>query len=97
MKYQIARAASRDLERILAYLEQYSLDAGERFIREFDNKCRKLVEFPQLGRRYDQVAPGLRGLPLKGHVILYKLVDNSIIIVRVVSGYQDLEAIFSDE
>jgi plasmid stabilization system protein ParE len=46
MKYQIAQAASHDLERVLDYLEQYSLDAGERFIREFNEKCRKLVEFP---------------------------------------------------
>ena len=53
MKYQITKAASRDLDHILTYFQHHNLDAGERFVREFNKKCRNLVQFPKLGRPYD--------------------------------------------
>jgi toxin ParE1/3/4 len=43
------------------------------------------------------VRPGLRGLPLDGYVILYKVLDDQVEILRVVNGRQDLESLFTDE
>ena len=36
----------------------------------------------------------LRGIPIDGYIIFYRVFENSIVIVRVVSGYRDLESLF---
>lgn len=59
--------------------------------------CMRKVKFPNMGRSYDRIKPGLRGVPLDGYIIFYRVVDNGIEILRVVSGYQELEAMFPDE
>jgi toxin ParE1/3/4 len=43
---------------------------------------------------YDDLQLGLRGLPLEGYIILYRLTDNGIEIVRVANGRQDLQSLF---
>ena len=48
-----------------------------------------------MGRSYDYLKTGLRGLPLDGYVILYEVIDKRVTILRVVSGYRDLESLFS--
>lgn len=89
-RYFISQAASQDLQAILDYFLTRSIDAGERFVREFNRKCQNLTNFPNMGRAYTEVAPNLRGIPLDRYIILYQVVDDTITIVRVVNGYQDL-------
>ncbi len=92
----ISQTASRDLAKIIDYFSNLNIEAGERFIREFEQKCKNLVDFPKMGRSYEDVAPFLRGIPVDGHIILYKVIDDEITIVRVVSGKRDLKSLFSD-
>lgn len=94
-RYIISPTASRDLEEIIDYFAERDIDAGERFIGEFNNKCRNLVQFPNLGRSYADLATSLRGMALDGYIVFYKPADDGIEIVRVVSGYRDLPTLFS--
>ncbi|NJK73837.1 MAG: type II toxin-antitoxin system RelE/ParE family toxin [Oscillatoriales cyanobacterium RU_3_3] len=89
-RYLISQAASQDLQAILDYFLTRNIDAGDRFVREFNRKCKNLTSFPNMGRTYPEIAPELRGIPLDSYIILYKVVGDAITIVRVVSGYQDL-------
>ncbi|MGL5065891.1 MAG: type II toxin-antitoxin system RelE/ParE family toxin [Microcoleus sp.] len=89
-RYLISQAASQDLQAILDYFLTRSIDAGDRFVREFNRKCKNLTSFPNMGRIYPEIAPELRGILLDSYIILYKVVGDTITIVRVVSGYQDL-------
>jgi toxin ParE1/3/4 len=95
--YSISEEAIRDLNDISDYFARQSIDAGERFVKRFADKCRNLVNFPNMGRSYAEILPNLRGLPLDGYIILYLVIKEDIEIVRVVSGYRDLESLFSDE
>ncbi|MGA0201318.1 MAG: type II toxin-antitoxin system RelE/ParE family toxin [Prochlorotrichaceae cyanobacterium] len=95
-RYQISPIASRDLETIVDYFLEKSVDAGEQFIQDFNQKCVYLTQFPFFGRSYQDVAPELRGIPLRGYVIFYKVVDNGIVIVRVLSGYRDFKSLFGE-
>jgi toxin ParE1/3/4 len=36
-------------------------------------------------------------VPLDGYIIFYRVVENGLEILRVVSGYQEFEAMFPDE
>lgn len=95
--YSISEEAIRDLDEISDYFARQSIDAGESFVRRFADKCRNLVNFPNMGRSYAEILPDLRVLPLDGYIILYQVIEENIEIVRVVSGYRDLESLFSDE
>ncbi|MDB9460718.1 type II toxin-antitoxin system RelE/ParE family toxin [Dolichospermum circinale CS-1225] len=70
------------------------MDAGEKFVQEFNNKCRNIARFPKIGRSYGTMDSVLRGIPIDGYIIFYRVFENSIVIVRVVSGYRDLESLF---
>lgn len=95
-RYIITLSASRDLDEIAEYFLVRNIDAGERLVKEFSKKCQNLVKFPNMGRSYGHIRPELRGLPLDGYVILYQVIDDGVEILRVVSGRQDLESLFSD-
>ncbi|MBW4608839.1 MAG: type II toxin-antitoxin system RelE/ParE family toxin [Hassallia sp. WJT32-NPBG1] len=93
--YIISPSASRDLNQIADYFLTRNLEVGEKLFREFNKKCQNIANFPNIGRSYAHIRPGLRGLPLDGYVILYKVVDHEVEILRVVSGRQDLESLFN--
>ncbi|MBH8564094.1 type II toxin-antitoxin system RelE/ParE family toxin [Nostoc sp. CENA67] len=96
MEYFIAKEASEDLDEILDYFLGRNINAGERFIREFNKKCQNIAQFPNIGRSSAQFDPKLRGIPLDGYIIFYQVFEDSVVIVRVVSGYRNLESIFAD-
>lgn len=90
----ISLEASQDLAEIVDYFVSRSVEAGERLLNEFNNKCQKIVNFPNIGRSYAEIEPLLRGVPLDGYIILYRVMEDEIVIVRVVSGYRDLKSLF---
>ncbi|QYX33648.1 type II toxin-antitoxin system RelE/ParE family toxin [Sphaerospermopsis torques-reginae] len=90
----ISPEASRDLSEIIDYFVTRNIDAGDRFVDEFEKKCQYLANFPNMGRSYENIRVDLRGVPLDGYIILYRVINNGVEIVRVVSGYRDLESLF---
>ncbi|BAT51589.1 hypothetical protein NOS3756_05150 [Nostoc sp. NIES-3756] len=94
-RYVINILASQDLNEIADYFAQNSLEAGEHFFREFNRKCQQLVKFPNSGKSYAEIRYDLRGLPLEGYIIFYRLLDDGIEILRVVSGRRNLLSIFN--
>lgn len=95
-RYLISPSASRDLNAIADYFLARNVDAGERLFQEFTKKCQYIAQFPNLGRSYSYLRRSLRGLPLDGYIIFYRLVEDGVEIVRVVSGRQNLESLFSE-
>ncbi|WP_375473384.1 type II toxin-antitoxin system RelE/ParE family toxin [uncultured Nostoc sp.] len=96
MEYFIAKEASQDLDEILDYFLVRNINAGERFIQGFNKKCQNITQFPNIGRSYANFDPSLRGIPLDGYIIFYRVFEDSVVIVRVISGYRDLKSIFTD-
>jgi toxin ParE1/3/4 len=96
-RHIISQPAIRDLEEIIDYFSTYNIEAGERFINEFEKKCQSLANFSNMGRSYGHLKPSLRGLVLSGYIIFYRPMDDGIEIIRVVSGYRDLESLFLDD
>ncbi|MBW4478023.1 MAG: type II toxin-antitoxin system RelE/ParE family toxin [Tolypothrix brevis GSE-NOS-MK-07-07A] len=92
----ISPEASQDLEEIIDYFARINIDAGERFVDEFDKKCKYLANFPNMGRSYGNIKPDLRGVPLDDYIILYRVINSEVEIVRVISGYRNLESLFTE-
>jgi toxin ParE1/3/4 len=95
-RYVINILATRDLNEIADYFAETSLEAGERFFREFNRKCQQLVAFPNSGKSYAEIRSDLRGLPLEGYVIFYRVFNDGIEILRVVSGRRNFPALFEE-
>ena len=95
---RITPRASQDIEEIADYLAtQSSLASAETFLSGIDSALQRIAQFPQIGRKRDELYPDLRSLPYKQYLIFYRLLEDEIEIFRVVSGYQDLAALFEPE
>lgn len=95
---RITPRASQDIEAIADYLAiQSGLTAAEAFLAEIDAILRRIAQFPQIGRKRDELYPNLRSLPCRQYLVFYRLLDDAIEIFRVVSGYQDLTALFEED
>jgi toxin ParE1/3/4 len=92
----IALEASQDLNAISDYFVSRNIDTGERLLQEFNQKCVKLLQFPNMGKSYAAIRPWLRGVPLDGYIIFYEVMEDRITILRVVSGRQNLETLFDE-
>jgi toxin ParE1/3/4 len=95
-EYIIVPDAIRDLEEISTYYAVHNIEAGEKFIDEFEARCRYLVSFPNIGKSYRLIRSDLRGISLSGYIIFYRVTERVVEILRVVSGSRDLEALFAD-
>jgi len=93
----ISPEASQDLDEIFDYFADKNVDAGEQFVLDFEQKCQKLLQFPYIGKSYPEINPSLRGLPLKNYIIFYRLLNDNIEIIRVVSGYRNLKSFSSNK
>lgn len=94
---RITPRASQDIEAIADYLAaQSSLASAERFLSGVDSTLQRIAQFPQIGRKRDELYPNLRSVSYDRHLIFYRLLNDDIEVFRVVSGYQDLTALFED-
>lgn len=50
-----------------------------------------------MGKGYSQLAPNLRGFVVEDYLVFYYPTNDGINLVRVVSGYRDLESLFFDD
>ncbi len=92
---QFTVPASRDIENIIDYIaDNSSLDAADRFLKKINQKCKNLANFPNMGRRRDELLPSLQSFPVDDYLIFYRPIEGGIEILRVVSGYRDLNALF---
>lgn len=53
-----------------------------------------MADFPNMGQSCDNFGNGLRTFPVEDYLIFYRSIDGGVEVVRVVSGYRDLETVF---
>lgn len=76
--------------------EESSLNKAEEFLAQINKKCRTLANFPNMGKSREELLPLLRSFPLDDYLIFYRPINNGIEILRVVSGYRDLNILFEE-
>jgi toxin ParE1/3/4 len=86
--------AESDLLDVWSYIARDNPDAADRFLDLIDEKLALLAEFPEIGRRRDDLAPRLRSFPVGRYVIFYRLSEPGIEVACVLSAYRDIETLF---
>lgn len=96
-QFRLTQPAVKDIEQIADYIaREVGLTGADRFLSRLDAKLAQIAQFPNLGRQRNEILPGLRSLSMERYLIFYIPVERNVDILRVVSGYRDLSALFSD-
>ena len=91
----ISKLANRDIESIADYLaENRGFESSDRFIKGLTDRLTQLTQFPNIGRRRDEIFPGVRSLLYEKYLIFYTVTDEVVEINRVANGHQDLNQFF---
>ena len=88
------RQAVADLEDIWSHIAQDNPDAADHFIDLIEAGCRILAENPLMGRLRPELTPSLRSFPVGNYILFYMPLANGIEIVRVISGFRDIDVLF---
>jgi toxin ParE1/3/4 len=95
--YTITTAASQDIDGILSRLAAIgSLTTADQFLNTLNRKLKHLAAFPMIGIARPEWGPQHRSIPIERYVIVYRVTDELVEIIRVMSGYQDLDDFFTD-
>jgi len=97
-QFRLTEPAIQYIEEIADYIaKQGGLEQSERFLSKLDVKFDRIAQFPNLGRRCDEILPKLRSLTIDNYLILYMPIEQNVEIFRVISGYRDISALFVEE
>ncbi|MCC5639683.1 type II toxin-antitoxin system RelE/ParE family toxin [Nostoc sp. CHAB 5844] len=98
LQFRLTEPAIHDIEEIADYIaKQSGLEQSERFLSRLEAKFAKITQFPNLGRRRDEILSGLRSLTIDNYLILYMVIEQDVEIFRVISGYRDVSNLFAEE
>jgi toxin ParE1/3/4 len=96
-RHIITNPANQDLEEILREIaERSSFDNADRFLKQFNEKLKNIVAFLNLGRPRQEWGENYRSLILDNYLIVYRVTDELVEVLRVVNGYRDLDTLFED-
>ncbi|MGL4879836.1 MAG: type II toxin-antitoxin system RelE/ParE family toxin [Waterburya sp.] len=95
--YFFTDAAVKDLDDICEYIGQQNLKAASKLFDDIRKKCKLVANFPNMGKSYSKLSVNLRGFVVEDYVVFYYPREDGINIVRIVSGYRDLESLFLED
>ena len=91
MTYRLSPQAKSELEAIGDHIAEDSPANAERFIERLTAKFVALGRHPRIGRARPELRSDLRSLPYGAYLILYRLMDDGVEIVRVVHAARNLD------
>jgi toxin ParE1/3/4 len=97
MAHRVAPPAEADLDDIWFYVakESASMDVATRLLDSITDRFFFLATFPHVGRARDgDFGSGSRSFAVGEYVIVYCVEGADVLILRVVHGRRDLDALF---
>lgn len=95
MKYRLTDDSIYDLENIFEYtVYEFNYDQAIKYLDSFDAILENLSANPNLGRLRNEIRNELRSITHSKHVIFYRIIENEIIILRILHGSRDLPRYF---
>jgi toxin ParE1/3/4 len=97
MVHRLSPEAEAELDGIWYYIatESGNADIADRFIDSLTDRFYLLSLSPYIGRRRDEdLRPGMRSFPVGEYIILYRVEEEDVLILHIVRGSRDIEALF---
>jgi len=95
--HRLSTAAVDDLVEVWSYVAlESSATTADRLIDSIAERFTLIAAFPQLGRRRNHdLGLEVRSFPVGEYVIFYEIEHEDVLILRVLHGHRDIDAIFS--
>lgn len=92
MAYVVAKKAEIELDDIWFHIatETSNLEIANRLVDSITEQFFLLSKHPHLGRKRDDLAPGLRSIPAGSYLIIYRVEGADVRILHVVHGRRDV-------
>lgn len=91
IRYALSPLALQDLADIWEYIARDSSEAADSVVVKIRQEVRKLAELPRLGHwRDDLPFDDLRAWRVYSFLIIYRIADDELQVVRIIHGSQDL-------
>ena len=88
--------AVSDLEEIWIYIASHSIRNADSLIDQLYSKCIEISELSGIGRKRDELFPGILSLAYKKHVIFFMRGKDRVEIVRILHGARDMPKVFEE-
>lgn len=89
-----SRQAREELIAIWSYIAKDDEAAADRVLDRLEEAAERLAANPQMGAARDDIRPGLRHLVSGSYLLLYRVEEDGVEIVRAVHGRRDLYGLF---
>jgi len=97
MAHRRSPQADSDLDDIWCYVasKSGSVEVADRLIDSITDRFVLLARYPNMGRARDEdLRSGLRSFPVGKYIIIYRIQDEDVLILRVLRGSRNIEALF---
>jgi len=96
-EYRLSSAAQQDLESIWDFTAQtWSPDQADSYLRGLADKLTLLCENPLIARERSEIDPPVRLHLYKSHVIIYRVEDDHVAVIRIAHMRQQWQALLND-
>jgi toxin ParE1/3/4 len=89
-KFRIARQAYADVDEIAAFIQRDNPVRAQSFTDELSHRIGQCVERPLSFPARDDLAPGLRVALHGNYLILFRIEDGVVHVIRVLHGGRDI-------
>jgi toxin ParE1/3/4 len=97
LPFVISKKAVSDLEEIWFYtFEKWSKEQTDRYYNLIFNEIDYICKNVSAGKSMEHVRKGYRATKVKSHLILYKIVSDTIEIIRILHEQMDIENRLND-
>ncbi len=93
----ITAEAGEDLLDAWRSIVDYSAQAADRYLETLEAAIQQLAEFPEKGRLRPDLAAGVRSFPVRRHLILYEVNEDTIVVLAVPHGASNYPERFEEE
>jgi toxin ParE1/3/4 len=95
-RIRVSRLAEQDLDDIWYYTvkKSGSIEIADRLIESVTELFPLIAQAPDAATRRDQVAPGLRGFPVRNYIIYYAETERYVVISRILHGMRDQKSAY---
>ncbi len=97
LPFVISKKAVSDLEEIWLYtFEKWSKEQADRYYNLIFNEINYICKNVSAGKSMEHVRKGYRATKVKSHLIFYKIVNDTIEIIRILHEQMDVENRLND-
>jgi toxin ParE1/3/4 len=90
--YRLTNEAIADLSGIWQYtFQNWSESQADKYYLLLADACQELANHPNMGKKYENLYPGLLGFNVQQHIVFYLVGSEGIEVVRILHSRMDLK------